>query len=153
MKWLLCGKYASQARVYSLSTYAIFSQKLTFLTSYVSRVRTCAYQGVRSVSFSENFAYVINEWSRTLNLKILCILVLPYFEVLFCWLGIFTSWIILILLPRSTNFTNQLSQETCPLYRYLPLTRKNSVTLLYNLGIVCVAGTPFNTWRFPRKFG
>ena len=23
---------------------------------------TCAYQGVRNVSFSENFAYVLNEW-------------------------------------------------------------------------------------------
>ena len=25
----------------------------------------CAYQGVRNVSFSENFAYVLNEWSLT----------------------------------------------------------------------------------------
>ena len=24
--------------------------------------RTCAYQGVRNVSFSENFAYVLNGW-------------------------------------------------------------------------------------------
>ena len=27
------------------------------------RTRTCACQGVRSVSFSENFAYVLNGWS------------------------------------------------------------------------------------------
>ena len=27
------------------------------------RTSTCAYQGVRNVSFSENFAYVLNEWS------------------------------------------------------------------------------------------
>ena len=25
-------------------------------------IRTCAYQGVRNVSFSENFAYVLNGW-------------------------------------------------------------------------------------------
>ena len=42
-------------RGYPLSTYAKFSEKLTFLTP-------CAYQGVRNVSFSENFAYVINGW-------------------------------------------------------------------------------------------
>ena len=24
---------------------------------------TCAYQGVRNVSFSKNFVYVLNEWS------------------------------------------------------------------------------------------
>ena len=33
-----------------LSTYAKLSEKLTFLTPW------CAYQGVRNVSFSENFA-------------------------------------------------------------------------------------------------
>ena len=27
------------------------------------RTRTCAYQGVRNVSFLESFAYVLNEWS------------------------------------------------------------------------------------------
>ena len=26
------------------------------------RTRTCAYQEVRNVSFSENFAYLLNEW-------------------------------------------------------------------------------------------
>ena len=30
-------------------------------------VRACAYQGVRNISFSENFAKVINEWSHTAN--------------------------------------------------------------------------------------
>ena len=25
--------------------------------------RMCEYQGVRNISFSENFAYVLNEWS------------------------------------------------------------------------------------------
>ena len=26
--------------------------------------RTCTYQGIRNVSFSENFAYLLNEWSH-----------------------------------------------------------------------------------------
>ena len=42
-------------RYYSLSTYAKFSEKLTFLTPMISNC-TCACQGVRNVSFSENFA-------------------------------------------------------------------------------------------------
>ena len=39
---------------YSFSADAKFSEKLKFLA--------CSYQGVRNVSFSENFAYVLNEW-------------------------------------------------------------------------------------------
>ena len=27
------------------------------------RIRTCAYQGIRNVSFSKNFENVLNEWS------------------------------------------------------------------------------------------
>ena len=38
--------------------FAKFSKKLVFL-------RTWAYQGVRNVSFSENFVNVLNEWSHT----------------------------------------------------------------------------------------
>ena len=38
---------------HSFRTYVKFSEKLTLLT--------CAYQGVRNVSFSENFAYVLNQ--------------------------------------------------------------------------------------------
>ena len=34
------------------------------------RTRTCAYQGVRNVSFSENFAYVLNEWSLGFLIKL-----------------------------------------------------------------------------------
>ena len=35
------------------------------------RTRTCAYQGVRNVSFSENFAYVLNEYPHfiVMNMK------------------------------------------------------------------------------------
>ena len=49
-------------RNHSFSTYAKFSEKLTFLTPWYPMLRTCACQGVRNVSFSENFAYVLNEW-------------------------------------------------------------------------------------------
>ena len=48
--------------VHSLSTYAKFSEKLTYP---LIRTCTCAFQEVRNISFSENFAYVINEWSYT----------------------------------------------------------------------------------------
>ena len=41
-----------------LSTYAKFSEELSFLTPLIC-TRTCAYQGVRNFSFSENFAYVL----------------------------------------------------------------------------------------------
>ena len=47
---------------HSLSTYAKFSEKLTF--NPLIRTRSC--QGVRNVSFSENFAYVLNGWSQVL---------------------------------------------------------------------------------------
>ena len=43
-------------RVHPFSTYAKFSEKLT---------RTCEYQGVRNVGFSENIPYVLNGWART----------------------------------------------------------------------------------------
>ena len=42
-------------RGHSFSTNTKFSKKLTFLT------RTCAYHELRSVTFSENFACVLNE--------------------------------------------------------------------------------------------
>ena len=52
---------SNQLRGHPLSTYATFSEKLTFLTPWYAHVR--AYQGVRNVSFSENIAYVRNGWS------------------------------------------------------------------------------------------
>ena len=48
---------------HSFSTYAKFSEKLTFLAPWYTHV-TCAYQGVRNNNFSENFACVRNEWSH-----------------------------------------------------------------------------------------
>ena len=55
---------------HSFSTIAKLSEKLTFLTpdTHTLRTPTCAYQGVRNVSFSDNFAYLLNEWFHTLDL-------------------------------------------------------------------------------------
>ena len=72
----ISNRYSSLKRIlrdHWFSTYAKFSEKITKITYVcVSGVRTlffrkilrmCAYQGVRNVIFSENFAYVLNEWS------------------------------------------------------------------------------------------
>ena len=50
-------------RGHSLSTYAKFPEKKpTNISNPLIRTRTCAYQGDKNVSFSENFAYVLNGW-------------------------------------------------------------------------------------------
>ena len=52
------------ATIYKI-TYLVRAQK--FLKSNISypliRTLMCAYQGLRNVSFSENLAYELNEWS------------------------------------------------------------------------------------------
>ena len=64
-----CFRYQ---RGHSLSTYAKFSEKQSFKPLISTRRR--GYQGVRNVSFSENFAYVLNGrsqiWSDNLSTKI-----------------------------------------------------------------------------------
>ena len=45
-------------RDHLFSRYPKFSENVTFLTSWF-----CVYQEVKNVSFSESFAYVLNEWS------------------------------------------------------------------------------------------
>ena len=61
------GRVLNMALVFILdhlfSTYAKFSEKLTFLPPPLIPTRTCAYQGVRNVSFLENFPYLLNEWA------------------------------------------------------------------------------------------
>ena len=47
---------------HSFSTFVKFSGKLTFLP--LIRTRTYAYEGVRNINFSENFANALNEWSH-----------------------------------------------------------------------------------------
>ena len=49
--------------VHPLSTHAKFYEKLTF---------RYAYQGAKNVSFSENFAYVLNWWPSLGNLQNNC---------------------------------------------------------------------------------
>ena len=45
-------------------------QKTNISYSLIRNKRTCAYQGVRNVSFLENFAYVLNERSLMRNEKV-----------------------------------------------------------------------------------
>ena len=51
-----------------LSTHPKFSEKLTLLTPWYAHVlvhvHVRAYQGVKNVGFSENFAHVLNGWSQ-----------------------------------------------------------------------------------------
>ena len=49
-------------RDHSFSTYAKFPEKLRFCFHLIL-TRTCVYPEVRNVSFSENFAYILNESS------------------------------------------------------------------------------------------
>ena len=51
-------KFKLSSGGHPLTTYAKFFEKLTFLTPWYALVRV--YQGVRNVSFSENFACVRN---------------------------------------------------------------------------------------------
>ena len=44
---------------FPFSTYGKFSEKLIFHAPVI-RTRTCVYQGVKKISFSENFAHVLN---------------------------------------------------------------------------------------------
>ena len=41
----------------------------TNISNPLIRARACAYQGVRNVSFSESFAYVLNGWPRLVPLR------------------------------------------------------------------------------------
>ena len=52
-----------------MSAYAKLSEKLTFPIPWYAHIRTCAYQRVRNISFSENFAHVLNRWSLKLDLN------------------------------------------------------------------------------------
>ena len=81
--------------LHPFNTYAKLSEKLTFLT---------ADQGVRNVSFSENFAYVLNGWSP--------------FNVAFCFFPVWT-W--------------HYSQNQRQAHAILLTPRKDIIYLLYFL--------------------
>ena len=50
------------------STYAKLSEKLTFLTSWYAHVTgTCAYQGVKNISFSDDFEYLKKKISKIIK--------------------------------------------------------------------------------------
>ena len=50
----------------SFKTYAKFSEKVAFLSHNMRTIST--YQGVRNTTFSDNFGYVLSEWSHWSNL-------------------------------------------------------------------------------------
>ena len=56
----LAFSFLIKSRSHPLSTCAKFSEKLTFVPLPLIRTRRCAYQGVRNVSFSEDFVHVLN---------------------------------------------------------------------------------------------
>ena len=56
-------KGESQNGCYKKTKQAKFSEKQTFFNPLI-RTRTCAYQGVRNVRFSEKLAYFIFLWHR-----------------------------------------------------------------------------------------
>ena len=88
-------------RGHPLSTYAKFSEK-TDISNTLIRTRTCAYQGVRNVSFSENVAYVLNGWPRNG-------FIIYGNEFRFCklWLKVVSSYVI-------TNLLIKLFQDGGP---------------------------------------
>ena len=72
---------------HSFSTFANVLKKLSFVTPWYARV--CAYQGVRNVSFSENFAYILNDWSFNIIKAYIyysCVLIVVDFKQLLFYL-------------------------------------------------------------------
>ena len=53
---------------HSISKYKKLSKKLVFRTPYYTHIH--AYQGVRDVSFLENFANVRTEWMRSKEMSL-----------------------------------------------------------------------------------
>ena len=57
ISWSVAGGLPDKEnKMLLLGSRTPFQKELT-----IELIRTCAYQGVRNVSFSENFAYVLNE--------------------------------------------------------------------------------------------
>ena len=80
--WFFIRKaYVALSKKDSFSTCRTFSKKLTFLTPW--------YAHVRNVSFSENFVYVINEWSQikfdtVLKTVLICFKIWNYPQQMWC---------------------------------------------------------------------
>ena len=64
-------------RDHSFSTYAKFSEKLRFFNPWYAHVHVHA-RGVGHVSFSKNFACIVNEWSLNDDFRFL----MPWFSVM-----------------------------------------------------------------------
>ena len=112
-------------RNHSCSMFARFSKKLIFLTlwyAHVPLIRTHTYMcvsGGKNVSFSENFAYVPNEWSwgwLNLDLERLLIILerIRLYENVPHWVDVFSKRV-LINSSRSENCFSLcgLSKQHC----------------------------------------
>ena len=73
-------------------TRQIFRKNEHFLP--LIRTRTCTYQGVRNVSFSENFGNVINECSIIRIILIFEIMNLCFYLHSQCYVSSFNWWIV-----------------------------------------------------------
>ena len=82
-------------RGHPFSAYAKFSEKVTFLTFHD------AYQGVRNVSFSENFTYLLNEWTlwnTAISLPFYGLIFALIQEWWYCFPCIFGVWLMALIL-------------------------------------------------------
>ena len=62
----VCSK--SILRTLGVIYYLIKIFRITNISYPLIRTRTCAYQGVRYVSFSEKFVYLLNEFDNWMNI-------------------------------------------------------------------------------------
>ena len=67
-EWIKENAYSDifYEEAHSFSKYAKFSGKLTFITPLYAHARA-GNREVSNVSFSENFAYALNEWAPTIQ--------------------------------------------------------------------------------------
>ena len=111
----LLGKVFTSLWGHSFNTYAKFFEKLTFLTppSLMHR-QTCAYQGLRNVSFPESFAYVLNEWSLCNTSKIVAKTVMNLHDILTRYWKVtnFFGSNPFIILTLRANASNRVAQAT-----------------------------------------
>ena len=91
------------------------------------RTRTCAYQGVRNISFSENFAYIINGWFLRHS---------SYHPLPPLWVcKLYQVYIAHCCIFSNSNRINQLKKKTKRMFCFLEL--KFLADILRDFGVVC----------------
>ena len=104
------------ARDHSYSTFVKFSKRLIFLNPWYAQVRTCAYLGLRNVSFLKNFGNALNEWSligicfRPLSFDVNRI-ILPFYSQ--CSKPTFPLLCILTAIQTFVSWFNKIFQGDC----------------------------------------